>query len=131
MERNLCLLIFFCCSLFASENFWFSYRVITEDKTVVYEERYISPHMTSLSEDLATVSCKTTIEKNKKQSTIMLLNENFDELLQCFYPMSSRLINRTLIENQGVREIIELTIVPIEFTVDFKDQFATIIILVP
>ena len=32
MERNFCLLILFACSLFGSENFWFSYKVVTENK---------------------------------------------------------------------------------------------------
>lgn len=131
MERNFCLLILFSCNIFAGENFWFSYRVVTENKIVIHEERRISPHMTPLADNLQTIICQTKIHKNPQKSTYNLLNENFEQLLPCFYPMNSKVVNRTLIENRGILEVIDLNIVPIEFTVDFKDQFANISILVP
>lgn len=131
MARNLCLLILCSCNLFASENFWFSYRVVTENKSVIYEQRYLSPHMTPLQEKLKKVICKTNIKKNTTQSTLKLLNENFDELLHCFYPMNAKVLNRTLVENSAVLELTDMNIRPIEFTVDFKDQFANITIIIP
>lgn len=131
MERNLCLLILFCSSLLASEDFWFSYRVITEDKYVVYEERYISPRMTVSPSQFPVYICNTQIKKNANQSTAILLNQNFDEVLACFYAQDTRLVANTTVTRQGVREIIEFTVLPASFTVEFKDQFAIIKISIP
>lgn len=131
MERNLCLLILFCSSLLASEDFWFSYRVITEDKYVVYEEIYISPRMTVSLQKSPFYTCNTQIKKKSNQSTAILLNQHFDEVLACFYAQDTRLVANTTVTRRGVREIIEFTVLPTSFTVDFKDQLAIIKISIP
>ena len=73
--------------------------------------------------------CKIDVKKKNTQSIEHFLNENFDKLLDCFYPMSSKVTNYTLIETKGMLERTVLTIIPTKFTVDFKDDFANINIL--
>ncbi|WP_024954727.1 hypothetical protein [Sulfurospirillum arcachonense] len=129
MERNFCLLIFFTCNLISSENFWFSYKSATTNKQIVYEERNISPLMLDSKNDKYKFLCKIDTQKKQYQSTLHFLNENFNKLLPCFYPMSTQVISRTLIETKGVLDRSVLTITPTQFTVDFKDQFANISVL--
>lgn len=70
--------------------------------------------------------CQLNVVKKQYQSTEHFLNEHFNKLLECFYPMSTQIINHTLVETKGVIETTVLTIIPTKFTVDFKDQFANI-----
>ena len=70
--------------------------------------------------------CQLDVKKKKYQSTSHYLNENFDDVLECFYCMSTKVVNYTLIETKGMIERTVLTIIPTKFTVDFKDDFANI-----
>ena len=126
MARNFCLLIIFTCSLFANENFWFSYKTAIDNKVIAYEERNISPQMQSVDLKEYKFLCRLNIKKKQYQSTEHFLNENFDRVLECFYSMSTKVVNHTLIETKGVIERTVLTIIPTKFTVDFKDDFANI-----
>jgi len=129
VARNFCLLIIFTCSLFASENFWFSYKIATDNKLVVFEEKNISPQMQAVDVTEYKSLCQLNIKKKQYQSTSHYLNENFDEVLKCFYSMSTKVVNYTLIETRGMIERTVLTIIPTKFTVDFKDDFANINVL--
>lgn len=73
--------------------------------------------------------CKIDTTKKESQSTIIFLNKYFDKLLTCFYPMSTQVHNKTLVELKGIDERSTLTITPTKFTVDFKDEFANINVL--
>ncbi|HIP53921.1 MAG TPA: hypothetical protein EYH11_00400 [Sulfurimonas autotrophica] len=126
MARNFCLLIIFTCSLFANENFWFSYKVAIDNKVIVYEERNISPLMQSADMKEYKYLCQLNIKKKQYQSTEHFLNENFERVLECFYHMNTKVVNHTLVETKGVIERTVLTIIPTKFTVDFKDDFANI-----
>jgi hypothetical protein len=126
VARDFCLLIIFTCSLFANENFWFSYKIATDNKVIVYEERNISPQMQSVDVKEYKSLCQLNIKKKQYQSTEHFLNENFDRVLECFYSMNTKVVNHTLIETKGVIERTVLTIIPTKFTVDFKDDFANI-----
>lgn len=126
MARDFCLLIIFTCNLFASENFWFSYKIATDNKLVVFEERNISPQMQAVDVTEYKILCQLNTKKKQYQSTSHYLNENFDDVLECFYPMSTKVVNYTLIETKGMIERTVLTIIPTKFTVDFKDDFANI-----
>jgi len=70
--------------------------------------------------------CQLKIKKKQFQSTEHFLNENFDKVLECFYSMSTTVVNHTLVETKGVIERTVLTIIPTKFTVVFKDDFANI-----
>jgi len=129
VERNFCLLILFTCSLFSHDDFWFSYKIVTENRAIVYEERNISPLMNIVTQREKTFLCNVDIKRKKYESTSHYLNENFNKILPCFYPMSTKITNKTLIELKGVFERTELIIVPVKFTVDFNDQFAIINLL--
>ena len=126
MARNFCLLIIFTCSLFANENFWFSYKTAIDNKVIVYEERNISPLMQSADMKEYKYLCQLNIKKKQYQSTEHFLNENFERVLECFYHMNTKVVNHTLVETKGVIERTVLTIIPTKFTVDFKDDFANI-----
>lgn len=73
--------------------------------------------------------CRIDAIKEEHQSTEKFLNQHFAKLLTCFYPMSTQVINKTLVELKGMDESSVLTITPTRFTVDFKDEFANINIL--
>jgi hypothetical protein len=126
VARNFCLLIIFTCSLFANENFWFSYKTAIDNKVIVYEERNISPQMQSVDVKEYKSLCQLNIKKKQYQSTEHFLNENFDRVLECFYSMSTKVVNHTLVETKGVIERTVLIIIPTKFIVDFKDDFANI-----
>jgi len=126
VARNFCLLIIFTCSLFANENFWFSYKTAIDNKVIVYEERNISPLMQSADMKEYKYLCQLNIKKKQYQSTEHFLNENFERVLECFYHMNTKVVNHTLVETKGVIERTVLTIIPTKFTVDFKDDFANI-----
>jgi len=126
VARNLCLLVAFTCSLAAGDGFWFSYKIVTQNKLVVFEERNISPQMQIVDTKKYAKLCHLNIAKKQYQSTQHFLNENFDKLLECFYPMKSIVVNHTLVELKGMIERTSLTITPTKFTVDFKDDFANI-----
>lgn len=73
--------------------------------------------------------CKIDFAKKDSQLTIDFLNEHFDHLIACFYPMSTQVHNKTLFELEGMSEKSILTVTPTKFTVDFKDEFANINVL--
>jgi len=74
-------------------------------------------------------TCRVKTVKHQYESTIHYLNRNFNKLIPCFYPYGTKIVNRTYLELKGIDERSVLTIPPIKFTVDFKDQFANINIL--
>jgi len=126
VERNFCLLIILACSLFASESYWFSYKIVTQDSMMVFEEKNISPQMQIIDKNDYEHLCRVDDRRKMYESEEHFLNRNFDKLLTCFYPFSSTVVNETLVETKGVIERTQLTIIPIKFTVDFKDDFANI-----
>jgi len=75
--------------------------------------------------------CKLDIPKKKYQSTQQYLNKHFEELLSCFYSMRSQVYDKTLVELKGIDEKSVLTILPTQFTVDFKGKFAIIKAKIP
>ncbi len=128
MERNLCILILLSAILNAKGFFWFSYRIITHNKIITYEEKNISPHMIEGNfKKLST--CVVKINNAKSDSNLHLLNKNFNKILPCFYPYGSRILSKTDSFIGGIEDINELVIPPTKFTVDFKDQFANITIV--
>lgn len=78
------------------------------------------------SDALYTPLCKLDIPKKEHQSTQQYLNKHFEELLSCFYPMRTQVYDKTLVELNGVAENNVFTILPTQFTVDFKGKFAII-----
>ncbi|MBL0687263.1 MAG: hypothetical protein JJV95_04175 [Sulfurospirillum sp.] len=126
MARNFWLLTIFTCGLFGAESFWFSYKVATENRTVVYEERNISSLMQVVDVKKYKFLCQLDVSKKKYRSAEYFLNKNFDKLLECFYPMSTNVVNYTVIETKGIIEKTVLIIIPTKFIVEFKGQFANI-----
>lgn len=126
MARDFCLLIIFSCSLFGSESFWFSYQVAVENKMVVYEQKNVSAVMQVADSSDYRFLCSLDASKKSTLPTQQYLNKNFAQLLGCFYPMSAKVENYTIIKIDGVLERTVVTIAPVRFTVDFKDDFATI-----
>ncbi len=129
MARNFCLLALICSTLFASENFWFSYKITTQNHIITSEERNISPVMMVDKNVQKEFLCRLVNIKTKEQTSQDFLNEKYEDLLECFYPSNSRIAFYSNIELKGVLEENELTILPTKFTVDFKDEFANIYLL--
>ena len=72
------------------------------------------------------VLCELPLQNSSNLSKEAFLRKHFDTILPCFYPLSVRLRSW---DDQYLRhsnDRIELLIEPVRFTVDFKDEFATI-----
>ncbi|MDD2383147.1 MAG: hypothetical protein PHN18_03065 [Sulfurospirillaceae bacterium] len=127
MARNLLLLIIGCLtpSLFGSEHFWFSYKVVTVNSVVVFEEKNISPIMVPNPAKTQFI-CTIALKEDKKFSTVELLKKHFDTLIPCFYSSKSHLISWDERSLKTSNDRIEMVIEPTYFTVEFKEEFATI-----
>lgn len=128
MERNLLLLILFCKILLGSDTFWFSYRSVTLNHALIYEEKNISP-LTIPFNGKKSSTCRVKIKNSTHFSTLKQLNDNFFKILPCFYRSASKVTSQSQNTLDGMRDEVELIIVPTRFIVDFKDDFANIIIL--
>lgn len=99
--------------------------MVTVNSVMVFEEKNISPVMVQDDRKMD-FFCSIPLKKEKNTSTLKLLQQHFDTLLPCFYGSYSHFIawdERNLrVSNDRVEVIIE----PIYFTVDFKEDFATI-----
>ena len=128
MKRDLLLSVLILSSLFGSDTFWFSYRSVTLDKVLVYEEKNISPLLVPfIGKRIST--CRVKISGKKSLSKLQLLNKNFDNLLPCFYKTTVKVTSQSQVRLNSMRDEVELVIAPVRFIVDFKDDFAKITIL--
>ncbi len=126
MARTLCLLILGVSqALFCSDVFWFSYKIVTANSLVVYEQKNITPVMVPYEgkvQKLCTLQLANTQNLPKEQ----FLRQHFHDILPCFYPLSSHLLSWNEQHLKQGNDRIELIIEPVRFTVDFKDESATI-----
>lgn len=125
MARTFCLLIILSQALFCSDLFWFSYKIVTANGLVVYEQKNIAPVMVPYDgkvQKLCTLPLANTSNLSKEQ----FLRKHFDDILPCFYQLSTHLLSWNDQYLKHGNDRIELVIEPIRFTVDFKDEFATI-----
>ena len=67
---------------------------------------------------LGVAEAKAKVEK--------FLNENFDKLLPCFEGQPSHMLSWNEYHLKANNDRVEHIIEPVRFTVDFKDEFATI-----
>lgn len=128
MERNLLLLALLCGIVLGSDTFWFSYRSVTLNHALIYEEKNISP-LTIPFSGKKTSACRVKIKKSTHISILKSLNDNFYKILPCFYSSVAKVTSQSKTTLKGSRDEVELIIVPTRFTVDFKDDFANISIL--
>ncbi len=128
MERNLLVLILFLNSIIGSDIFWFSYRSVTSNKTLIYEEKNISPLTNPYAKNISS-TCRVKISRQKNSSTLDILNQNFYKILPCFYSGKVWVLSQTKSSIYSLKDEVELKIEPVKFIVDFKDDFANITIL--
>jgi len=128
VERNLFVLILFLNSVVGSDIFWFSYRSVTSNKTLIYEEKNISPLTNPYIGNISS-TCRVKISRQKNSSTLDILNQNFYKILPCFYSGKARVLSQTKSSIYSLKDEVELKIEPVRFIVDFKDDFANITIL--
>lgn len=125
MARTFCLLICLSQALFCSDLFWFSYKIVTANGLVVYEQKNIAPVMIPY-EGKAQKLCTIELPHPQNLSKEQFLRKHFDDILPCFYQLSSHLLAWNDQYAKHGNDRIELVIEPVRFTVDFKDEFATI-----
>lgn len=92
---------------------------------MVYEQKNIASSMVPY-EGKAEVLCTLKLSNSQNLPKEHFLKKNFDEILPCFYPLSTHLNSRSEQYLKHGRDRVELVIEPVRFTVDFKDEFATI-----
>ena len=126
MARTFCLLILGVTqALFCSDIFWFSYKIVTVNSLVIYEQKNIASAMIPYEgklQELCTIELTNPLNLPKEQ----FLRKHFDDILPCFYQISSHLLAWNEQHLKHGNDRIELVIEPVRFTVDFKDEFATI-----
>lgn len=125
MARNLLLLIGLGQLLFGSDSFWFSYKIVTANGIAIFEKKNITLAMTPF-EEKALKHCTVELRYDAKISKEQFLNHHFDAILPCFYSLSSHMLSWNESNTQSNHDRVELIIEPVRFTVDFKDEFATI-----
>ncbi len=125
MARTFCLLIGFVQLLYCSDVFWFSYRIVTANSVVIHEEKNIALTMIPY-EGKKQVLCELPLQNSANLPKEVFLRKHFDTILPCFYSLSTRLLSRNEQHIKYGNDRIELIIEPVRFTVDFKDEFATI-----
>ncbi|MFK5880862.1 MAG: hypothetical protein QM482_01500 [Sulfurospirillum sp.] len=128
MERNFLLLTLLLSLTCGSDTFWFSYRSVTLNKTLIYEQKHISP-LTVPYSGKSVSTCRIKIEDKKCNSKLNCLNLNFYKILPCFYKSTAKITSQSQVTLKGIKDETELIIVPTRFIVDFKDDFANITIL--
>lgn len=92
---------------------------------MVYEQKNIASVMIPYegkSQMLCTLKLSNTQNLPKEE----FLRKHFDDILPCFYSLSSHLLSWNEQHLKAGNDRIELVIEPVRFTVDFKDEFATI-----
>lgn len=126
MARNFLLLVCLSQALFCSEVFWFSYKIVTANSAVIYEEKNITSSMMILEKSKSSFLCALDLKYTPTLSKKQFLIQHFDTLLPCFYKKKSHLISWNENRQKESNDRVELIIEPIRFTVDFKEEFATI-----
>ena len=128
MERNFLLLAILFSSVFGSDTFWFSYRSVTSNHALIFEEKNISA-LTIPYIGKSTSTCRVKIQNESCNSVLECLNLNFYKILPCFYKTTIKVTSQTRVTLDGMKDETELIITPTRFIVDFKDDFANITIL--
>jgi len=126
VARTFCLLIGLSSLLFGSEQFLFSYKSVTVNGVIISEEKNLVPSMVNSAEKFSRELCTLELQNDFKTSNVLFLQKHFDDLLPCFYPLSSHMLSWNTQNNFKHDDRVELVIEPVRFTVVFKDEFATI-----
>lgn len=125
MARTFCLLIGLVQLLYCSDVFWFSYKIVTVNSVVIHEEKNIVLAMIPY-EGKKQVLCELPLQNSANLPKEVFLRKHFDTIIPCFYSLSTRLLSRNEQHIKHGNDRIELIVEPVRFTVDFKDEFATI-----
>jgi flagellar motility protein FlgQ len=126
VARNFCILILLFSHVYASENFWFSYKITTQKNMTTSQQRNISPVMVYKKNDGKKFLCRFFAKKTKEQSTYSFLKQHISKLIDCFYNTDVKVVSYTQSKLKSIQDSNELIIIPVKFTVDFKDEFANI-----
>jgi len=126
VARTFCLLIGLSTLLFGSEQFWFSYKSVTVNGVSIAEEKNLSPVMVYNQNDATRHLCTLELHNDGKMSNEAFLKKHFDDLIPCFYSLSSHVLAWNTKHQNSQNDRVELVIEPVRFTVVFKDEFATI-----
>jgi len=126
LERNLLILI--CISfLLGGDEFILTARTYTKDSVLVYDEISISPSM-SKKDGVKLKKCELLADEDFTD-TLTFLNERKNEVALCFADESVRFhdfeehkLNRSFSQTDA-------TLLPVHFTVEFKEDLATLFIL--
>ncbi len=126
MDRTFCLLIGLSTLLLGSEQFWFSYKMVTANGASIAEEKNLTPVMVYTETQTQYLLCTLELRNDGKVPLEAFLKKNFDTLIPCFYPLSSHVLSWNTKTQNAQSDRVELVIAPVRFTVVFKDEFATI-----
>lgn len=125
MARNFLLLISLGQLLFGSEQFWFSYKIVTANSAVIHEEKNIATATILISGNAKNL-CTIALQNKQNIPLKQFLTAHYDTLLPCFYSRSSHILSWNDKRTKESEDRVEVVIEPVRFTVDFKEEFATI-----
>lgn len=92
---------------------------------MIFEQKHIASAML-LSDTTPLSVCTIELLYLSSKPKEVFLQEHFDTLLPCFYRFAVHILGRGDKSMREQYEHVELVIEPVKFTVEFKDEFATI-----
>ena len=129
MERNFLLLILLLFSpLVSGEQFVFSARISTDNHLLRTQEFSISPLMVPLHVKGESL-CTLTVKREKDESTKAYLFRNENELFECFLKENVHVYDDVFQSRYLAQTTTHIKVLPVRFTVEFKDEFANISLL--
>ncbi len=121
-------MIFSLSSLWGGEQFIFSARTFTQSHILAYDEISISPSMQQRNKKVIKV-CQIPLKAPLAKSAYEFLLEHKIEVAECFISSSVRVFDK---EEQslylGISQT-DTTVLPVYFTVEFKEDLATLYLL--
>jgi len=131
LERNFLLLILLNCSLlYSGEQFVFSAKAISRNHTLFYDEIRLSPLMQEREKTSHQLCILPRLEP-LHVSTQAFLKSQEERLLECLLAQGVLVHDwQEHTTNLGASQT-QLRVLPVRFTVEFKDDFVTLYLLAP
>ena len=121
-------MIFLLSSLYGGEQFVFTARTVSKNHIVTYDNLSLSPLMRQ-RDRLLDFSCDLMIKPSKRVDTYSFLLEHIDLIAECFLGENVRVYDYGEESFYLANYQTDTAVLPVYFTVDFKEDFVTLILL--
>lgn len=111
--------------LHGGEQFVFTARTVSKNHIVAYDNLTLSPLMRERKKE-ANVLCELMIKPPKNQDTYTFLKEHIEMLAHCFIGKKTRVYDYGEEDLHVSMYQTDTMVLPVYFTVDFKEDFVTL-----